>query len=359
MKKIISTMLAIPLAMGLISPVQGQDGLAETLEALVKQNAKGYLSPLVTAFGTGANSGTFQRAKPHKILGFDVTLNAALVSVPEAAQEFEFLIPDNNISTPIAIPGYGTHSVDLPFNVLYSTGVMVPTFFGETDGVNVPVNNTAARTAIINGLVTSTSLDASTIETLAGSEIDNAIDGIPPLGGEEGISGIGVPLWPSIMPQFSVGLPMNVELTFRGFTLDIPESDDQIKLGGFGAKIGFSEFIPLFPVDLAAGYYATNLDLAGVVTGANTIMTLQASKSIPLITIYGGFGLESSQLSIKYDYTNPADQSIDTIKFDMEGDNKTRVIAGLRLKLALLTINADVNTGEYTAYNLGVGLTLR
>jgi hypothetical protein len=353
LKNTLRKLLFIPLSIALLTPTFAQD-LTKTLEALAKENAKGYLGPVVTAFGTGANSGTFQRAKPHKILGFDVTFNVTPIAIPDDALEYEFFIPEDNISVPIAVPGYGTETVNLPFNVLYSSKT-VPTFFGDDEGVDIGVNDSGTRTAIVNSLATSTSLDASQIETLAGTEITAAIDDIPPL--VEGIKGINFPLFATIMPQVSVGLPLNLEVTFRGFKTEI--EGNTMQLGGFGAKIGFSEFIPLFPVDLAAGWYATNLNLAGIVKGSNSILTLQASKSIPIITVYGGFGIESTNLEVSYDYIDPIDESEGKIEFEMEGKNKSRVIAGLRLKLALLTLNLDVNTGEYTAYNLGVGLTLR
>jgi hypothetical protein len=358
LKKTFTKLLFIPLTFALLTPSFAQEGLAETLAELARNNAKGYLGPVVTAFGTGANSGTFHRAKPHKILGFDLTLNATIIGIPEEAQEFEFLIPDNEISFDIPITGYGTQTVTVPFNSIYESGTMVPTFFGESDGVSIPVNTADTRSAIVSSLASSTGLSVSDVNTYAGTDIDNAIGTIEPLGGNDGIAGIGIPMWPSIMPQFSVGLPMNVELTFRGFSTETTEGDE-FSFKGFGAKVGFSEFIPLFPLALSAGYYATNLNLAEIVKGSNSILTLQASKSIPIITVYGGIGLESTDLEISYDYENPVDGSMDNISFNMEGDNKTRIIAGLRFKLALLSVHFDINAGEYTAYNAGIGLTLR
>ena len=61
--------------------------LEETLESLAKDNARGYLNPAVTAFGTGMNTGIFHTAKPHKMLGFDVTVNIAGVALPERSEE--------------------------------------------------------------------------------------------------------------------------------------------------------------------------------------------------------------------------------------------------------------------------------
>ncbi|MFC1484614.1 DUF6588 family protein, partial [Candidatus Neomarinimicrobiota bacterium] len=337
----------------LLTPTFAQDGLAETLKDLAERNAEGYLGPVVTAFGTGVNSGTFHRAKPHKILGFDVTLNVTGISIPEAGQEFEFVIPDNEIQTPPITVGASSYQIPISFATLYSSGQMVPTFFGDKEGGEIPVNTVDSRAEILDYLVTETGQTAANVELLAGSAIDAAVDALEPLPTP---GGIGLPVFATAMPQFSVGLPMNVELTFRGFKTEV--DGDEFGFNGFGAKIGFSEFIPLFPVALSAGFYSTSLTLAEVVEAKNTILTLQASKSIPFITVYGGLGLESSSMSVSYDLETEIGDPI-PIEFDLEGDNKTRIIAGLRLKLALLSINADINAGEYTAYNLGVGLTLR
>jgi hypothetical protein len=358
LKKLFTKLLFIPLGFALLTPTFAQDGLEATLQEMAENNAQGYLGPIVTAFGTGANSGTFHRAKPHKILGFDLTLNATMVTIPEEAQEFEFYIPTQTIPVTVTynhpIDGATDVTMDVPFNTLYSP-TNVPSFFGDTDGGLIPVNETETEDAIKAHLVDNTPLDATQVENTLGSDISTIVGNLPAL---ETPGGIGIPIWPSIMPQFSVGLPMNVELTFRGFSTETPDGDE-VSFKGFGAKVGFSEFIPLFPVALSAGFYSTNLNLVDVVTATNTILTLQASKSIPFITVYGGLGLENSKMNVEYEFDPGVGLDAVPIEFEMKGDNKTRFIAGLRLKLALLSINADINAGEYTAYNLGVGLTLR
>ena len=98
----------------------------------------------------------------------------------------------------------------------------------------------------------------------------------------------------------------------------------------------------------------------------NSITTVQVSKSIPVITLYGGIGLEKSSLDISYTYIgdDPETDAVETdadvpISFNMEGENKFRTTVGARLKLAILTINADYNMGEFNTINVGVGLTLR
>ncbi len=90
----------------------------------------------------------------------------------------------------------------------------------------------------------------------------------------------------------------------------------------------------------------------------NSILTLQVSKSVPFITVYGGVGFESSSIDVDYTFED-ADLGTVPIAFSLDGDNSFRTTVGFRLKLLLLSLHGDYSTGEYTAYNLGIGLTFR
>ncbi|UCD38921.1 MAG: hypothetical protein JSW54_05430, partial [Fidelibacterota bacterium] len=159
-----------------------------------------------------------------------------------------------------------------------------------------------------------------------------------------------------IMPQLAVGLPFSTEIMFRGFSTETPDGDP-IKFGGFGAKLGLTQFIPvpMFPIALSAGLYGTKVNLADIVKVNNSIFTLQASFSVPVLTLYGGIGFESSDMSVEV--KDEAGESL--YKFDLSGDNKTRSTIGFRLKLAVLSFHADYNAGTYKSYTAGIGLTLR
>ncbi len=352
MKNTITKLLIIPLALALLAPAWSQDGLEGTLKEMLEQNAEGYLMPLATAFGTGMNSGVFHQAKPHNILGFDFTLNLSVTTIPETDLEYEFFISDNPVGLP---PFEYLGGVEIPLSLklsdIYQTGVMVPTFFGDTTSVSIPVNAVAARNSLINQIATATGQTETVVEALVGTEITSFVtDSIPDLPGP---FGIGIPAWPTVMPQIAIGLPFNTEVMLRGFSLETPDGD-AITFGGFGAKISLSQFIPLFPVAISAGWYGTNLNLADIVTSTNSILSLQASVSVPIITLYGGIGVENSNISVFLE-----DNGTTLLDFDLEGKNKTRTTVGLRFNLLLFSINADYNKGEYDSYTIGAGLTLR
>ena len=91
----------------------------------------------------------------------------------------------------------------------------------------------------------------------------------------------------------------------------------------------------------------------------NSITTLQVSKSFPILTVYGGFGFESSSLDVDYTYTDEITNTEIPVKFSLDGDNKFRTTFGARLKLAIISINVDYNIAEFNTVNCGVGLKFR
>ena len=355
MKKLLYILLIPLLVVSLLIPALGQnEGLEETLLDMVENNAEGYLGPLVTAFGTGLNSGTFHNAKPHAILGFDITLNATITAIPESALEYEFYLPDDLLALTVSNPLGGDLDINVALSDIYYTGQKVPTFFGSSDPSRIEVDTDKAYDTIIDEITSATGLAESVVEASVGSDVSNLVNSsIQPLPGP---SGIDFPAWPTIMPQLAIGLPLGTEIMFRGFAAETPDGDP-ISFNGFGAKISLSQFIPVpaFPVGISAGIYGNKVNLADIVKADNSIFTLQASFSVPVITIYGGLGFESSDMSVSV-----KDENDDLLyKFNLEGENQTRTTIGFRLKLAVLSFHADYNAGAYESYTAGIGLTLR
>jgi len=350
----IKTILVFSLCLGLVLPVFGQS-LEETLETMAKENAKGYLGPVVTAFGLGVNSGTFHNAKPHKFLGFDFKLGVSMTMVEDAGTEYNFAVPDLDIDFDVS--GY---SVMLNPNDVYESDRTSATFFGANESYDIEVDETAAIDLIAQQISTSSGLSVDQVKTQLGSQISTAISqNVPAISTPVGFD---LPVFPMVMPQFSLGLPMDIEVTLRGFpSADLGDAGE-LSFFGFGGKIGINQFIPLpipFLPQVSVGYYMTSLKIGDILESNHSIATLQVSKSIPIITVYGGFGLESSSMDVSYDFTDDLTGTTVPIKFSLDGDNSFRTIVGLRLKLAIISINFDYSLGEYPVINAGMGLTLR
>ena len=111
--------------------------------------------------------------------------------------------------------------------------------------------------------------------------------------------------------------------------------------------------------DMALGYYSTNLTMGDIIKMNNSITMLQISKSIPFLTVYGGLGVESTTANLNYSYSDALSETSTPINFSIRGTNTFRTVIGFRLKLAILSINADYNIGAFNTLNMGIGLTLR
>ena len=346
------TWLIIPiLTVSLFTPAWGQEGLEETLRDMVEKNADGYLGPLATAFGTGLNSGVFHRAEPHKILGFDVTMNFSITTIPDAGLTYDFYIPDE-VNLPLDIAGT-TYNIPLSGASLYPGDRTSSTFFGKNSSSTIVPDGDYAAGIVRDKLINEHGFASSAVDYYAATiatEINDNLTILTP-------GGVDVPLWPTIMPQIALGLPFNTEIMLRGFSVETPEGDP-IKFSGFGGKISLSQFIPipLFPIAISAGFYRTNVNLADIVKANNSIVSLQASFSVPVITLYGGFGIESSSIAVKVDNPDTGENLLD---FSLDGDNGFRTTVGVRIKLMVLSINVDYNIGKYSAVNAGIGLTFR
>ena len=340
--KILKFAIALSIIMAMSVTAFGQD-LESNLESLAKDNAKGYVGPLVTSVGIGLNSGLYRTAKVHKILGFDIAINAAGIMIPAEGKKYEF-----------TATGLGSQSITLN-SQSYSINlddalsqIEAPTIFGSSDGADVQpvVDNVAEQVATASGLT------ADQVKTQFDTELTNfanSLNVIPP-GFEQDYAFV-----PSA--QASIGLPMRTEVTVRylpAYTLN----DDlgELSLFGIGGRISIDQFIPIpfFPIDIAAGLFYQDMEL-GPVSVNSSILHAEVGKTLPFITVYGGVAYEMSNLSAEYTLEGTSN----TIKLDVPGENQFRGTVGLRLKFLILTVNADYNIGTYNSVTAGVGLTFR
>ncbi|MCH7574275.1 MAG: hypothetical protein IIA59_04030 [Candidatus Marinimicrobia bacterium] len=346
-------LIALPLLFALLIPANAQDeSLEDKLREMVSDNAKGYLAPVATAFGTSMNSGTFRKARPHKLFGFDATVNFSFTAIPQTALTYDFIVI-KDLTLPIPL-GTTTYQVPLDGDQLYPVdNRATPTFFGSDAGVTLAPDAdyafNATKTYLVGQGVPGASVDAieTDIRNLITSELTFNT-----------IGGINLEFLPMVMPQIALGLPFGLEFMLRGFTVPLGDGGDELKFSGYGVKFYLNKVLPTIPLvfpAMSVGYYRTNMDLAGVITASNNIINFQASKSIPFITVYGGIGLENSSISIMVDDA----QGNNLLDFKLDGENRFRTTVGVRLKLLLLSINYDYNAGEYVAHNIGLGLTFR
>lgn len=368
MKRVIAIVVAMTLGVGLLSA----QSLEERLQTMAENNAKAYINPFVTAFGTAMNSGWFFTAKPHKLLGFDIGVRAMAVEVPKSQQYFNFDVSALDITETISIPGVGTYTMSLDPEKIYPNR-QVPTSLGSKEGGYIPAISddeivTEFENQLMNQGVSQTILDQPTVQDNLYSIANN----IPDL---ETPPGIDLAYFPLAVPQASVGLslpmlPIHLELSGRYLPeVQISEEIGKFKFMGAGAKLALDPFVPLplFGIKIAAGAYMQKLEVGKIIESNHALYSLQVSRDFSLLAlgvgVYGGIGKETSDFKVKYTYNNtgnPSDPLNGTqIKFDLKGENDFRTTIGLRLRLAFLNINADISNGTDKVATAGVSLTLR
>ncbi|QSE97682.1 DUF6588 family protein [Fulvivirga lutea] len=310
--------------------------------------AEGYIEPFMNSFSTGLTGGWYSSGKTHKPLGMELLITANSVFIPSD----DFFYSPNFINADYADPDV-TRS---------------PTVFGPENGepqyrYDVDVN---------------------------GQNFSGTFDAPPGIGLKENFPMEAIPV---PMAQLGIGIYKNTDLKIR-WTPKIDIGDDgEFKLLGFGIMHDVKQHIPglkNIPFDLSALIGFTDMSLeydlasatannspdASISTtnGKSTFdvnaWTIQGiiSKKFSVISFYGGLGYNivnsSLKLSGDYDitYDDGVNQEIETIvnpvnlEFSQSGP---RLTAGFRLKLAIVTINADYTLQKNSMLTVGFGFSFR
>jgi len=160
---------------------------------------------------------------------------------------------------------------------------------------------------------------------------------------------------PFVVAQVTIGLFMGTEINIR-FLPEIEISDDigTIDLTGFGLSHSIDQYmpvpLPLLP-KLSVGYMRQEFNVGDILTSTHTAFNIRLSKSVPLLTVYLGAQIESTDMDLTYTENITKTE----VNVSLKGDNSFRYTGGLRLSIfPLIGINADYSAGEYNAVNIGL-----
>lgn len=166
----------------------------------------------------------------------------------------------------------------------------------------------------------------------------------------------GVDFVPFAMFHGNIGLPANLEVYGRFFTLPIKGNPGgNVTLVGGGLKYGLLRGNLASPDITIMGGYQTILVPDEFNFGSVATLSLKAyiSKDFALLTLYGGGGIDRTALSLNVPGLPP----------DINKDYDTvypHGTIGLAFRLIpLLRINIDGNFGDYTSVGIGAGLSFR
>jgi len=347
----------------------GEEGseLEKTLKKLSEDAAKGYISPVASAFGSNLNGGWFHRAPKPKI--FSLNLEAGLVGMgtffPEGAEYKSF-----------STQGSFRFNSEQALNLFDTTGLTQ----AEIDAIVASITSQDFNVSIYGPTIIG-SKDEHVIVELSSRTIPdpNNPGGTIQIGGpvDLGFGGLGeflaeITFLPLVAPQACVGTILGTqavvrylpEITISG--VDVTKDIGKFSWWGWGIQNNPAVFLPIpLPLDVSLGYFRQTLrvksggttgETGGTIFEANTVSYgVTVSKKLGLgilnLTPYAGYMRESSTLHFTYDFT--VDAQLIPIDFELKGENKSRLTVGLGMRLLIFNINADYNMGKYKSVTVG------
>ncbi len=324
---------------GFVVPSTAQDDLDNLVKGSGEDAEKlvgAYISPLMKTIALGMNQGWYNTAKAHKVAGIDVTVTVNAMAAP--SEELFFNVANLNL----------TH-LELDESSPVESG-MAPTVFGP---------------------------DLEPVFRFK-DQPDETFFGAPGLDLE---GNVPMGRMPVPIAHFGFGLPKGTDVKLR-YTPDIKLGDDgTFKLFGIGVMHDIKQWIPgikLLPFDLSGfvGYTKVNADYLldadnnpdqkGIYSVSATTVQGIISKKFSVLTLYGavGYNIARSNLALKGTFNlgddEPGEEIMVTDPVDLSfAASGPRMTAGMRLKLAIITLHADYTMQKYNCLTVGVGLSIR
>lgn len=363
-KTLLSIALAVCLAIGsLIAQTEESGGFEGTLKNLAGDAGKGFVQPVVSAFGTNLNGGWFHKAPKSKIFGIDLELGLVAMATFTTDENKKFNVTGNFKFSGGPV-GSGSEAEQLASSISnynnplfpkqaaidaiaaqqFSVGIQGPTVVGsktDTLKIIIPQNN-----IVVNGQSYTIPGQTSVISAVTGVLDGSAI----------------IPL---AAPQLSIGTIYGTQATFRYLPeMEISPDLGKFKYFGFGIQHNLGMWLPIPVVDVAASFFTQSMNVGTIMEAKSTSYGLNVAKQFGFaflnVTPYAGFMLESSTMTFGYDFptytdpNNPANNKVERISFELEGEGSSRITVGLGIRLGIININADYNIGNQNSATAGL-----
>jgi hypothetical protein len=297
--------------------IPAQD-LGDQLRKLGKENAKGYVGPLLAGWGAGLNSGFYHTADLHAPLGFDVQVKITLAQLTAGDKVFSYRLPAQITVGP-------------------------QTFVAGTDYPSEVQSSTAVG-----------SKGQTVVQSFSGTELAQ----LP--------GGLDMPSAPLIVPQLVIGLPFGFEVMGRFFPTTKLGDVGKINMLGFGLRYDIDQYFPLLPLDVSIHFMTQKLtfqDAGGsdLIKGSATAYGLEVSKKILVLTIYGGVQLEDASWTVgPYTASVPGSATpVSVEEFTVDSRNSSRLLIGARVQMVVLNLHVDYALATTPVITFGAGITFR
>ncbi len=350
MKSFVRFTFVVVTVVAFVASMATAQDLQQQLSKLGSDAAVKYITPILSGWGADLNSGFYHSADLHDILGFDVGVKFGLAKITDEDKTYSLTIPAITVKpSDLNITGFPTGAtISLLPGVNYASTITANTAVGDQAGTDV---KTTGGNAVVRS---STGAVLGTVPIPAGQVI-------LPLPG-----GFNLPMVPLMMPQLAIGLPFGLEFMLRYVPTVSAGDAGKFNYMGFGLRYDIDQWLPLFPVDIAVHFMTQKLTFkssadADIFTGKATAYGVEVSKRLFILTVYGGFQLESATLSLNsFTGFDPASGLNITVPgFDVKSNNKSRATLGIRLLLLFINVHAEYSIAKTPILAAGVGISLR
>lgn len=328
---LIGSLLIIALLAAGPAHAQDSDELANALSSIGQQYATNYTRPVTDALGADMNAGLFRTAAFEEtglVPVIDVYVGASVMGAFTAGSPDSFRL-DNDEFTINTGASTQTLRIEYPNTDL-------PTAFGDNDSPGM----------------------ADIVDTDTDTKV-----------GEVTLPGaiISTPIAPLVVPQVGVGTVLGTDAQLRYLPETGYNDYGTVSLFGVAVRHNLSQYIPLFPANIAVQGAWQRVTLSGredsrnpgeVVDASGWALNAQASKDLPVlpVTIYGGVQYEKFGVDVKYTFASNGQTA--TFTYEQDAANSVRALAGLTLSLKILRVNVDYALSSNNTVSAGVGLVL-
>ncbi len=301
------SVIVLVFVVGAGSSALAGDDLEGLLQQVGQEYAIAYSSPFLYAFGPAMNSGLYHTADiPHTGLQLGISIKGMATQIDDGDQTFQRVMSDVDLGL-----------FDSGFAGQTGTIIMSgPTIFGDT-------GTDGTITGYINGL-----------PVFSNPTIPGLVD---------------TKFVPMAAPELSLGGLGGFKVTARW----VPDTDIQdygkIKYLGYGIQWNTSTLLKNLPVDVMVGFSKQKLEIGSLMETNASSYFVAASRSFSLLTLYGGFAMEDSDMSISYTFEDLGE----SISFKVDGVQDSRLTFGATLNLGI-KLNAEVASGDVTTFAGGI-----
>ena len=286
---------ALGLLAAAILAVPAYADLSDNLGALTGANAKGYLGPLPEALSATLNSGVFQTGNVPKNT-FNFSFGARVMGI--------HFSDDDRTYTPTAPEGFTPTET-----------VSAPTVIGDTH-------------AVAQG-----GQGGTTLYHPGGFDLSN---------------------FAIAVPQVSIGSLFGTRAVVRWISVDLGDSElGKLDYVGYGAQHSLSQYLPGFPVDLAAGFFAQSLKIGDdkLVKADAIHFDVTASKRVAFLEPWASLGWDTLDMEANYTSTSTPGDAIH-VKFDKKSN--AHLTLGAQALLGFARLSASYDVAAQTGATLGL-----